>query len=94
MGINLGSEIDGKNENFERPVVIMKVYNRETMFVLPVTSKQKDDKFHYKIQTNNKIVWVKLTQARVISNKRLSRKVDIIDELSFLELKKAWIESL
>ena len=94
LGINLGSEIDGKNENFERPVVIMKVYNRETMFVLPVTSKQKDDKFHYKIQTNNKIVWVKLTQARVVSNKRLSRKVDTIDELSFLELKKAWIESL
>lgn len=88
LGINLGAEIDGKNDSFERPVLIVKVYSKETMFILPITSKEKSDKFHYKIfvkikniktdEYEEKPVWVKLTQARVISNKRLLRKVDLI----------------
>ena len=72
----------------------MKVYNKETMIVLPITTKQKNDKFHHKIQTPEKVVWVKLTQVRVISNKRLLRKVDVLDEPSFEELKLTWIQSL
>ena len=88
LGLNLGAEIDGKNDGFERPVLVANVYNKETMFVLPITSKEKNDKFHYKIfvkMKNVKIgkyeerpVWVKLTQSRVISNKRLLRKIDLI----------------
>ena len=94
LGLNLGAEIDGKNENFERPVIVMKVYNKETMVVLPITTKQKDDEFHYKIQTEGKIVWVKLTQVRVISSKRLLRKVAMLEETMFNELKEVWIKSL
>ncbi len=35
LGVNIGAETDGKNEDFERPVIVMKVYNKETMVVLP-----------------------------------------------------------
>lgn len=94
LGINVGAEINGKNENFERPVIVIKVYSRETLLVLPVTSKQKDDKFHHKIETNQKIIWVKLTQPRVISNKRLLRKVDVLGEEKFETLKKIWKDSV
>ena len=44
LGLNLGAETDGKNDNFERPVLILSVYNKETMLVLPITSKPKNDK--------------------------------------------------
>jgi len=94
LGVNLGAEIDGKNENFERPVIVMKVYNKETMIILPITTKPKDDQFHHKIQTVGKTVWVKMTQMRVISSKRLLRKVDILDEASFGILKDIWKQSL
>ena len=94
LGVNLGAEIDGKNENFERPVIVMKAYNKETMVILPITTKQKDDEFHHKIQTADKTVWVKLTQMRVISNKRLLRKVDLLNEASFDILKNIWKQSL
>lgn len=93
LGINIGAEADGKNENFERPVIIMRVYNKETMLVLPTTGREKKDKFHVPIEVNSintktgehykKTVYVKLTQARVISNKRLLRKVDVIGEEEF-----------
>ena len=94
LGVNIGAEADGKNENFERPVVVLKVYNKETMLVLPITSKEKNDKFHHKIKTDQKTVWVKLTQSRVISNKRLLRKVDVLGEEEFDKLKSVWKELL
>ena len=46
LGINVGAEIDGKHENFERPVIVMKVYSKETLIVLPLTSKEKNYAFH------------------------------------------------
>ena len=94
LGVNVGVEIDGKNENFERPVILMKVYNKNSMIVLPLTTKPKDDKFHHKIQTTEKTVWAKLTQTKLISGKRLLRKVDILNEDSFADLVKAWKDSL
>ena len=94
LGVNIGAEIDGKNENFERPVIVMKVYNKETLLILPITSRQKDDPFHHKIQTKQKTVWVKLTQPRIISNKRLLRKVNVLGESEFEALKTRWKDSL
>ncbi len=94
FGVNVGAEIDGKNDNYERPVIVIKVYNKETLLVLPITSKQKDDKFHHKINADKKTVWVKLTQHRVISNKRLIRKIDVLAEAEFDVLKSTWKASL
>jgi mRNA-degrading endonuclease toxin of MazEF toxin-antitoxin module len=79
-------------------VSIMKVYNKETMLVLPTTGRAKHDKFHapLEIESWNKLtneittrtVYVKLTQVRVISNKRLIRKVGVIEEEKFLNIQK------
>lgn len=104
LGVNLGAEIDGKNDSFERPVLVINVYSKETMFVLPITSREKNDKFHYKIfikikdaktgKLQGKPVWIKLTQARVISNKRLLRKVDVISVDSFANIMIAFKNSI
>lgn len=94
VGTNIGAEIDGKNHNFERPVIIMKVYNKETVFVLPLTTQKKTDKFHFFIETQGHKAEVILTQGRVISNKRLLRKMYMLSESKFKELKKVWLESL
>lgn len=93
LGINIGAEIDGKNEHFERPVIVLKVYNKETMLVLPVTTKEKKDAFHFETKMGERTVWVKLTQARVISNKRLLRKLDVLDEKQFTVLKETFTSS-
>lgn len=97
LGLNIGTEIDGKNDNFERPVLVMNVYNKETFFVLPFTTKPKIDRFHARVilayiahdgSIVVKMVWLKLTQARVVNRKRFWRKVDIIPEDEFYEIKK------
>ncbi len=94
LGLNIGAETDGKNDNFERPVIVVKVYNKETLIVLPLTTKEKNDGFHCKIGTGEKVAWAKLTQARVISVKRLLRKLDLLGENEFGILEKAWKDSL
>ncbi|HEY4521129.1 MAG TPA: type II toxin-antitoxin system PemK/MazF family toxin [Candidatus Paceibacterota bacterium] len=94
IGINIGAETDGKHDNLERPVIVMKIYNKETLLVLPITSKPKADKFHYKIHAGKHTGWVKLTQPRVISHKRLLRKVAILGEVEFKALKTVWKNSL
>ena len=76
----------------------MRVYNKETMLVLPTTSRTKLNKFHKPLEIQSldkktkeiatRTVYVKLTQARVISNKRLIRKVGVIDEDEFLNIQK------
>ncbi|MDB5265939.1 MAG: hypothetical protein JWM39_652 [Parcubacteria group bacterium] len=94
LGVNIGAEIDGKNENFERPVVIMKVYNRDMVLVLPLTSKKNDNRFHCSIRVGDRISWAKLTQIQVISTKRLLRKIDMVNETDFKKLKRVLINSI
>ncbi len=47
LGINVGHEQDGKNESFERPVLVFKKFNKHMLWVLPLTSQDKADKYYY-----------------------------------------------
>ncbi len=51
LGVNVGMEIDGKSETFLRPVVILKCINREMVFIIPITSKNSNTKYHFPILT-------------------------------------------
>lgn len=42
IGKNIGAEQDGKNEFFERPVLVCKKYNNEQFFGFPLTSKNRE----------------------------------------------------
>jgi len=98
LGVNVGTEVDGKNHTFERPVLVLKVYNKQSMLVLPITSKEKNDMYHVSVSIQNNTasektlatVYIKLTQSRVISNKRLLRKVDVIAKDDFAQILEAY----
>ncbi len=87
-------EIDGKSENYERPVVVLKVYNKESLLVLPLTTKVKTDQFHHEITTEKRNVSAKLTQSRVISSKRLMRRIETLSDSEFRKLKREFIDSI
>lgn len=83
LGLNIGSEEDGKNELFERPVLILKVFNHQMIRIAPLTSKQKNDTHHFSINYNNRSGSVILSQTKTISSKRLSRKLCRLNKLQF-----------
>jgi len=89
LGTNVGSEIDGKHDNFERPVLVLRVYNKETLLVAPTTGRPRNDPFHKKISVRSKDAWVVLTQVRVISSRRLLRKLGMVSDEQFVEVRNA-----
>lgn len=90
LGVNIGAEINGKSKHFGRAAIIMKVYNKETIVILPIVAKKREDLFHFEIERGKKTTWVKLTQTRTISHKRLLRKLGVLDEKRFEALRIAW----
>lgn len=89
LGANIGYEEEGKNDNFERPILVFKKFNRFILWAVPLTSKNKDGKYYYQIEYKGQKFSIILSQLRVISSKRLSRKVRTISEKDFYKIKKA-----
>ena len=87
LGANIGHEQDGKNDNFERPVLVLKKFNRFVLWVLPLTSKVKESKYYYKTEYNGDLYCVILSQLRLISSKRLTRKIRTLSRYEFNEIK-------
>lgn len=85
MGINIGVEENGKHEKFERPVLILKVFNKHMFWAIPFTSQPKLSPYYISIVFNEKTSYLILSQVRLLSTKRLRRKVA---KISFNELLK------
>jgi mRNA interferase MazF len=88
IGKNVGYEIDGKNSLFERPMLVLKTYSKDTCFALPLTSKIKNPLpwYQYKIGHKRGESAVIINQGRVLSSKRLLRKYDIINTEDYNEI--------
>jgi len=76
LGKNIGFEQNGKGVNFSRPVLIISKFNSQMVWVVPLSTKQKKVDFYFNFtdpykQPNSLI----LAQLRLISTKRLKRKI-------------------
>lgn len=87
LGLNIGSEVNGKNKNFERPVLILKKYGKYTALAIPETTRPKKGDFYHAYTHNQKRYYLLLTQARLISTKRLLRKIRTLDKENFYHTK-------
>lgn len=90
LGINVGYETDGKNEDFTRPVLILKKYNKYSFLAVPLTSKIKTGKYYFYIgDVDGKEAVAILSQLKNIDSLRLVNKVTFIKKDKFKEIKKA-----
>lgn len=91
MGENIGFEQNGKGESFVRPIVIIKKFNKDMFFGIPLSTQIKDGKFYHKfcfkkfneISTNVAL----LSQMKLYSSKRLLNKIGMINKDDFLKVK-------
>ena len=91
IGINLGDEQDGKNELFERTILVIKKFNNKIAWVLPMTTKDKEGEYYYKIKYDGRAFNVILSQLRLTSVKRFHRLVRKISPKQFNEIKERLI---
>lgn len=89
LGVNIGHEEDGKNKKFGRPVLIFKKFNRHLVLVIPLTSKIKIGKFYYYkfACSKSEFISAMICQVRLISSKRLFRKMGVINNNDYIEIK-------
>ncbi len=83
LGLNIGVESDGKNDNFERPVLIIKKFNTFMIWIIPLTTQKHDTNHFSKIHHELSESWACLTQIRTISTKRLLRKIGMTNKNDF-----------
>lgn len=90
LGKNIGCEQNGTGFNFTRPVLIIKGFNKKQCLVAPLTTKTKKNKYLIFLGSlDNKHANLIISQIRVLDTKRLIRKISIIDNDLFIEIKKA-----
>ena len=87
LGANIGFETDGKNDKFERPVLIIRVFSADVLWILPLTSRNKPGKYYYRFNFGDQSSSVILSQLRLISSKRLLRKIGMLSENDFENIK-------
>lgn len=88
LGINVGSEEDGKGENYLRPILILRKFNKNIFYGLPITSKIKEGIFYISINSGEVKGSLILSQMRLIDAKRLSHLLGKITENEIIEIKK------
>jgi len=85
LGKNVGREINGKNEKFWRPVLVLRIASHETCVVLPMTSRDKKGDFCFKLREKSTILF---HQIRTIDRKRFIRHLDTVDKKTFHEIQQ------
>lgn len=80
LGKNIGFEQNGSGDSFSRPVLILKKFNNHMFWAVPLSTKQKDFDFYFNYtDQNEQKVSAILAQMKLISVKRLKRKLYDID---------------
>ena len=88
FGINIGREQDGRGDNFERPVVIIKTLSPDTFICLPLSTKKRLPGFQSSVIHEEIHGFALLDQIRVIDSKRLLRKIGTMTQEEFIILKE------
>ncbi|OGG78330.1 hypothetical protein A3A36_00845 [Candidatus Kaiserbacteria bacterium RIFCSPLOWO2_01_FULL_52_12b] len=102
LGANIGFEQDGQGTDFLRPVVILRKFNKEIFWGIPLTKSKSDKKrtvsarpfyfsFSFIVDVQSDAV---LSQIRLIDARRLGRKIGEMSKDDFASLKKQLITLL
>lgn len=83
IGVNIGSEQDGKNEHFERPVLIVKKIRKDLVLIVPLTTKISNETHRIVLNGTGPQSDILLDQSRTVSTKRLLRKCGRIKKIMY-----------
>lgn len=89
LGVNIGVETDGKHDNFERPVLVLRKFSRDAVLIVPLATRVKQNQYYVPFQHEGHQFAAVTSQIRLISTKRLLRKIYKADSAIFETILKA-----
>jgi mRNA interferase MazF len=94
LGLNIGDEEDGKNERFERPVLVLRKFNDRIVLVVPLTTKPKLNRYHVRFDHEGMHFAALISQVRLISTRRCTRKIRRMDRTLFEHIRLSVAEMI
>jgi mRNA interferase MazF len=94
VGLNIGDEEDGKNEKYERPVLILKKFSRNLFIGIPLSTKVKEGKYYVNFTTDCFEYSILISQTKIMSSKRLIRKINKLSRGRFSIVKQSYKDLL
>jgi mRNA interferase MazF len=87
VGLNIGFEQNGVGDEFQRPVLVVKKFNNQMYWVVPLSSKQKPIDFYYNFtDPSGQAVSLIASQLKLMSVKRFRREMYKLPDTNFDEL--------
>ena len=74
VGINIGTEVCGKETKFKRPVLVFRKLSQDSFVGLPVTSLEKIGSWFVKITSGGRKRCILLNQIRMFDIKRMESR--------------------
>jgi mRNA interferase MazF len=95
LGINVGSEQDGKGKKVLRPIVVMKKFNNGIFWGIPTTKRRRTGKYYFAFAYRNTMSSTAiLSQIRLLDSKRLENRIGRMGRTDFSEMKKRLVSIL
>ncbi len=94
LGANVGFEQDGKNNKFERPVLILRKFNDSVLWILPLTKSNKNGRYYCRLENNGIKYSIILSQVKLICAKRLLRRIRKLSKSEFTIVKNKFKDLL
>lgn len=91
VGENVGVEIDGKNEKFSRPIVILKKHNGLCFTAVPLTSQRHDGSWYATFEFHDKKQTAVLIQSRLMDSSRLYDRIGRMSKKDFDYVRKRYV---
>ncbi|MEK7617847.1 MAG: type II toxin-antitoxin system PemK/MazF family toxin [Patescibacteria group bacterium] len=88
LGANVGFEQNGKSESFERPILVLRKFSKDMFLGVPLTSKIKTGFYYFDLTEAGIKSSVILSQVRLMSSKRLLRRMGFIPTEIFVQVKE------
>ncbi len=88
IGENIGFEQNGKGKEFQRPILVVRRYTNDMFLGIPLSTTLREGSFYFQFNfLDSKKSTALLVQHKLYSSKRLMKKIGMISQNDFDELK-------
>lgn len=90
LGVNVGTEQNGRGDKFLRPVVILRGFGPDACLVVPLTTSTRAHQLRVAVgMIDGRSARANLSQIRVVDTRRLVEKIGFLERDIFANIRKA-----